>query len=115
MVMRDRSSTQQIRIVQPPSQEVQAPAEEFKADPDSLNMLLEMGYSRDDAQIALKITQNNLEQACTFLLNNPNPAQSLGYQVHMAASSSNRHQMRAGGAAAASQASRSSAAASDER
>lgn len=47
-------------------------------------MLLEMGYPRDDALIALKVTSNNLEQACTFLLNNPNPAQSLGYQVHMA-------------------------------
>ena len=107
MVMRERSSTQQIRVVQPPSHEVQTPAEEFKADPDSLNMLLEMGYSRDDAQIALKITQNNLEQACTFLLNNPNPAQSLGYQVHMASSS--QRQNRSGGAAAASQASRSGA------
>ena len=60
----------------------EARAEEFKADPDSLNMLLEMGYPRDDAVIALKISDNNLEQACTFLLSNPNPAQSLGYQVH---------------------------------
>ena len=58
--------------------------EEFKCDPDSLNMLLEMGYAENDALIALKITSNNLEQACTFLLNNPNPASSLGYQVHVA-------------------------------
>lgn len=44
-------------------------------------MLLEMGYKENDAKIALQIASNNLEQACTFLLNNPNPAQSLGYQV----------------------------------
>lgn len=35
--------------------------EEFKADTDALNMLLEMGYARQDALIALKITSNNLE------------------------------------------------------
>lgn len=35
--------------------------EEFKADPDSLSMLLEMGYPRDDSLIALKVTSNNLE------------------------------------------------------
>lgn len=58
--------------------------EEFKADSDSLNMLLEMGYPRNDALIALKVTNNDLEQAATFLMNNPNPAQSLGYQVHVA-------------------------------
>ena len=39
----------------------EARAEEFKADQDSLNMLLEMGYPRDDAIIALKIVDNNLE------------------------------------------------------
>ena len=65
-------------------QVVQPLVEEFKADPDALNMLTEMGYNQNDSLIALKIASNNLEQACTFLLNNPNPAQSLGYQVHIA-------------------------------
>lgn len=37
-------------------------------------MLLEMGYPRNDALIALKVTNNELEQAATFLMNNPNPA-----------------------------------------
>ena len=44
-------------------------------------MLLEMGYERNDALFALRISSNNLEQACTFLINNPNPASSLGHQV----------------------------------
>ena len=35
--------------------------EEFKADEDAMNMLLEMGYPREDAMIALKVTSNNLE------------------------------------------------------
>jgi len=36
-----------------------------------------MGYERDDAKIALKLTENNLEAACTFLINNPNPSLSM--------------------------------------
>lgn len=63
---------------------VEVAVEEFKADTDALNMLLEMGYSQNDALIALKVTSNDLENACTFLMSNPNPAESLGYQVHVA-------------------------------
>jgi uncharacterized UBP type Zn finger protein len=37
-------------------------------------MLIEMGYPEEDAIIALKVTSNNLENACTFIMNNPNPA-----------------------------------------
>jgi len=51
-------------------------------------MLLEMGYNERDSKIALQVASNNLEQACTFLLSNPNPAQSLGYQATEAAASS---------------------------
>jgi hypothetical protein len=36
-----------------------------------------MGYSRDDSLIALQISENNLEAACTFLINNPNPSVSM--------------------------------------
>jgi len=83
--MGSRPQASQVRIVQPSAPQMRGPVvvEEFKADPDALSMLLEMGYSRDDALISLKVTSNNLEQACTFLMNNPNPAQSLGYQMHV--------------------------------
>jgi len=36
-------------------------------------MLKEMGYSESDSRYALAVTSNNLEHACTFLMNNPNP------------------------------------------
>lgn len=103
MAARDRPQASQIRVFQPSGRDTEPRVEEFKADPDSLNMLLEMGYARNDALIALKITSNNLEQACTFLLNNPNPATSLGYQVHIA------NQESSSGQAAADQASRARA------
>lgn len=38
-------------------------------------MLMEMGYKREDSIYALKITSNNLEHACTYLIANPNPTQ----------------------------------------
>ena len=40
-------------------------------------MLREMGYSNDDSLLALRICDNNLENAATFLLSNPNPSQSM--------------------------------------
>ena len=40
-------------------------------------MLREMGYSMEDSLLALRICDNNLENACTFLLSNPNPAEHL--------------------------------------
>jgi hypothetical protein len=33
-------------------------------------MLIEMGYNRENSIYALKITSNNLEHACTYLLSN---------------------------------------------
>ena len=35
-----------------------------------------MGYEKEDAVYALKITSNNLEHACTYLMNNPRPTNS---------------------------------------
>ena len=32
-----------------------------------------MGYERESAIYALKVTSNNIEHACSFLLSNPNP------------------------------------------
>lgn len=32
---------------------------------------MEMGYGREDSVYALKVTDNNLENACTYLLSNP--------------------------------------------
>lgn len=59
-------------------------------------MLTEMGYGRDDAIYALRVTSNNLEQACTYLLSNPNPSSnqgssSLGNLFGGISSSSMRH------------------------
>jgi uncharacterized UBP type Zn finger protein len=39
-------------------------------------MLMEMGYERQDAIYALRVTGNNLENACSFLMSNPNPSQN---------------------------------------
>jgi UBA/TS-N domain len=39
--------------------------------------LIEMGYERNDALYALRITSNNLEHACTYLMNNPNPSRGM--------------------------------------
>jgi hypothetical protein len=36
-----------------------------------------MGYPRDDSAYALEISSNNIEHACTFLINNPNPRSSM--------------------------------------
>ena len=40
-------------------------------------MLREMGYSNEDSILALRICDNNLENAATFLLSNPNPSQNM--------------------------------------
>lgn len=49
---------------------------------DALKTLLEMGYQREDAAVALRVTDNNVEAACTFLINNPNPSLTMpGVQV----------------------------------
>ena len=37
-----------------------------------------MGYERDDALYALRVTANNLEHACTYLISNPNPSANQG-------------------------------------
>lgn len=56
----------------------------FSPNQDSLKILLEMGYQRDDCLVALQITENNLEAACTFLINNPNPSVSMpGLQAQL--------------------------------
>ena len=44
---------------------------------EMLKMMLEMGYSREDATIALNVTGNKLDEACTFLINNPNPSENM--------------------------------------
>lgn len=36
-------------------------------------MLQDMGYERESASYALRVTGNSLEHACTYLLSNPNP------------------------------------------
>jgi UBA/TS-N domain len=36
-------------------------------------MLGGMGYDREQSVYALKISNNNLDYACNYLLNNPNP------------------------------------------
>lgn len=43
---------------------------------EALKTLMEMGYGREDAIYALRITNNNVEHACTYLLSNPNPSAS---------------------------------------
>lgn len=49
---------------------------QFAPNEDSLKMLMEMGYSRDDSIYALRVTSNSLEHACTYLMSNPNPSQN---------------------------------------
>jgi uncharacterized UBP type Zn finger protein len=55
----------------------QPAVQQFTPNAEALKTLLEMGYQREDATVALRITDNNLEAACTFLINNPNPALSM--------------------------------------
>jgi len=38
-------------------------------------MLVDMGYEREDAVYALRVTSNNLEHACQYLMTNPRPSQ----------------------------------------
>ena len=33
-----------------------------------------MGYEREDAIYALRVTGNNIEHACSYLISNPNPS-----------------------------------------
>lgn len=40
-------------------------------------MLMEMGYERSDAIYALKITNSNVEHACTYLMQNPAPSRGM--------------------------------------
>ncbi|TNV81198.1 hypothetical protein FGO68_gene9925 [Halteria grandinella] len=40
---------------------------------DHLTLLMEFGYKREDVVYALKLCGNNVELACSFLLQNPNP------------------------------------------
>jgi len=49
----------------------------FTPNSDALKMLLEMGYSREDSVCALRVCGNSLENACSFLINNPNPAANM--------------------------------------
>ena len=37
-----------------------------------------MGYEREDAVYALKISNNHIQHAATFLMNNPRPATGNG-------------------------------------
>lgn len=49
----------------------------FTANEDALNTLIEMGYERNDALYALRITSNNVEHACSYLMSNPNPSRGM--------------------------------------
>ena len=40
-----------------------------------------MGYTFADASIALQVSGNNLEGACTFLINNPQPSLNMNQAV----------------------------------
>jgi hypothetical protein len=40
-----------------------------------------MGYGRDDAVYALRVTENSLEHACNYLFSNPNPSASIGSRI----------------------------------
>jgi len=47
-------------------------------------MLMDMGYSKEDGIYALRVTANNLEHACQYLMTNPNPSereQTLGSRL----------------------------------
>ena len=56
---------------------VQMSSSSQSANVEMLKMMLEMGYSREDATIALNVTGNKLDEACTFLINNPNPSENM--------------------------------------
>ena len=56
------------------SSQSQSQASSFNPDESALTMLMEMGYGREDSVYALRVTSNNLEHACTYLMNNPNPS-----------------------------------------
>ena len=53
----------------------------FTPDQAGLQMLKEMGFSENDAIIALEITNNEVEHAVTFLMNNPEPSVTMGARV----------------------------------
>jgi len=38
-------------------------------------MLVDMGYEREDGVYALRVTANNLEHACQYLMTNPRPSE----------------------------------------
>ena len=48
-------------------------------------MLLEMGYTLADARIALQVSGNSLEGACTFLINNPQPSLNMNQAMPLLA------------------------------
>lgn len=56
----------------------QSRPESFSPNVDALNTLVEMGYDRDDSIYALRVTGNNLEHACSYLMSNPNPSRMGG-------------------------------------
>lgn len=56
---------------------VQMSSSSQSANVEMLKMMLEMGYSREDATISLNVTGNKLDEACTFLINNPNPSENM--------------------------------------
>ena len=56
---------------------VQMSSSSQSANVEMLKLMLEMGYSREDATIALNVTGNKLDEACTFLINNPNPSENM--------------------------------------
>ena len=53
----------------------------FTPDASAMSMLKDMGFAENDCIIALQICNNNLENAVTFLMNNPNPSQNMPVQV----------------------------------
>lgn len=64
-------------------------ATSFSPNQDALGTLQEMGYERDDAIYALRVTGNNLEHACTYLMSNPNPSANQGLGQYIVGGPSN--------------------------
>ena len=78
------------------------PSSGFQPNQEALSMLRDMGYPMDDCVLALRICDNNLENACTFLLSNPNPSESMPasalrqQQVSVGLGNSNQQQVSVG-------------------
>mmetsp|Transcript_27082 Transcript_27082/g.26146 ORF Transcript_27082/g.26146 Transcript_27082/m.26146 type:complete len:108 (+) Transcript_27082:816-1139(+) len=54
----------------------------FTPDEDNLKMLMEMGYGRSQSVYALRITSNNLEHACNYLMQNGGRGETMHRHHH---------------------------------